>query len=69
MESAVSVSTFLDRNPNLRGAVHFGLPVMPPEDMAADTEVLFIGLNPLKAREAIAAQPWLHRTGLTHVWI
>jgi SAM-dependent methyltransferase len=67
--SAVRVSAFLDRNPKLRGATHFGLPVMLPEDIAAETEVLFIGLNPLKAREAIAAQPWLQRAGLTHIWI
>jgi SAM-dependent methyltransferase len=66
---SVDIATFLDRNPHLQGTTHFGLPVIRPEEIADDIEVLFIGLNPLKAREAIAVQPWLHRSGLQHVWL
>lgn len=66
---AVDVVAFLDRNPHLQGALHFGAPVLKPEDIPDDVAVLFVGLNPLKAREAIASQPWLHRPGLTHVWL
>lgn len=65
----LDVSAFLDRNPHLVGGEHFGKPVLKPEDIPADVEVLFIGLNPLKAREAIAAQPRLNRAGLQHVWL
>ncbi|HEV7306868.1 class I SAM-dependent methyltransferase [Ensifer sp.] len=65
----VDVVAFLDRNENLRGTTHFGIPVLPPEDLPEGAEALFIGLNPLKARDAIAAQPWLQRTGLDHVWL
>jgi len=64
---AVNLVTFLDRNPHLEGMTQFGVPVIKPENIADDVEVLFIGLNPLKAREAIAAQPWLHRPGLRHI--
>ncbi len=66
---AVDVVAFLDRNENMKGAMHFGIPVLPPEDLPAEAEALFVGLNPLKARAAIAAQPWLQRAGLDHVWL
>lgn len=65
----LDISAFLDRNPHLVGGEHFGKPVMKPEDIPADIEVLFVGLNPLKARDAIAVQPWLNRAGLQHVWL
>ncbi|MGE6784737.1 hypothetical protein ACQKGL_19680 [Ensifer adhaerens] len=66
---AVDVVAFLDRNENMKGATHFGIPVLPPEELPGEAEALFIGLNPLKARAAIAAQPWLQRAGLDHVWL
>lgn len=65
----VDVVAFLDRNENLQGATHFGIPVLRPEDLPDEAEALFVGLNPLKAHEAIAAQPWLQRRGLDHVWL
>lgn len=66
---AVDLVAFLDRNPHLESMTHFGLPVIRPEQIADDVGVLFIGLNPLKAREAIAVQLWLQRAGLHHVWL
>lgn len=66
---AVDVVAFLDRNENMKGATHFGIPVLSPEELPQEAEALFIGLNPLKARAAIAAQPWLQRDGLDHVWL
>jgi SAM-dependent methyltransferase len=65
----LDVSAFLDRNPHLVDGEHFGKPVIGPEDIPANVDVLFIGLNPLKARDAIAAQPWLNRAGLAHIWL
>ncbi|OCP23021.1 MULTISPECIES: methyltransferase domain-containing protein [unclassified Ensifer] len=65
----VDVVAFLDRNENLQGATHFGVPVLRPEHLPDEAEALFVGLNPLKARDAIAAQPWLQRRGLDHVWL
>lgn len=65
----IDLVAFLDRNPHLAGGRHYDLPVLPPEQIPNDVEVLFIGLNPLKSREAIAAQPWLQRPGLDHVWL
>lgn len=65
----VDLAVFLDQNPKLQGSRHFGRPVVPPASLSDEIDVLFVGLNPLKARAIIAQQPALHRPGLDHVWI
>lgn len=65
----VELTAFLDQNPNLQNAVHFGYPVIAPTAIADDAEALFIGLNPLKARAAIGSMPYLQRPGLELVWL
>lgn len=65
----LELAGFLDRNPHIAGGSHFGVPVLPPEQLADDVEVLFVGLNPLRAREAIDAQPFLRRPNLKHIWL
>lgn len=65
----VDLKVFLDQNPNLQDSEHFGRPVIAPANMTEDVDVVFVGLNPLKARAAIAQQPSLHRPGLKLVWI
>ncbi|WP_426123914.1 methyltransferase domain-containing protein [Pararhizobium sp. PWRC1-1] len=69
MEKHIELRNFLDQNPKLHGTEHFGRPVIAPAQLPIDIEIVFIGLNPLKAREAIAALPALHREGLELVWI
>ncbi|AHB47562.1 hypothetical protein W911_02675 [Hyphomicrobium nitrativorans NL23] len=69
IRDTVRLGAVLDRNPHLQGGTQFGVPVLPPERIPGDIDVLFVGLNPLKARDAIAMQPWLQRSGLAHVWI
>lgn len=65
----VKLAAFLDQNPKLQGSSHFGRPVMPPAAVPSETDVIFVGLNPLKARAIIASQPALNRPGLDLVWI
>lgn len=60
---------FLDRNPHLQGGTHMEVPVLSPEDMPLETEVLFVGLNPLKAKAIVAGQPWLLRSKPVIVWL
>lgn len=69
VSSEVQLDAFLDQNPNLQGKSHFGRPVLAPDQVADDVEVLFVGLNPLKARNIIAQVPALNRKGLELVWI
>ena len=69
IEADVDFKAFLDQNPKLQGSVHFNRPVLPPSKLDEDVDVVFVGLNPLKARAAIAGQAALHRPGLDLVWI
>lgn len=69
IEADVDFRVFLDQNPKLQGSVHFNRPVLPPSKLDDDVDVVFVGLNPLKARAAIAGQAALHRPGLDLVWI
>lgn len=69
VEKHVELDVFLDQNPKLRGTEHFGRPVMTPDDLPKDVQVVFVGLNPLKARETIAAVPTLHQQDLELIWI
>lgn len=69
IEADVDFRVFLDQNPKLQGSVHFNRPVLSPSKLDDDVDVVFVGLNPLKARAAIAGQAALHRPGLDLVWI
>jgi SAM-dependent methyltransferase len=69
IEADVDFRVFLDQNPKLQGSVHFNRPILPPSKLDDDVDVVFVGLNPLKARAAIAGQAVLHRPGLDLVWI
>ncbi len=69
IEADVDFRVFLDQNPKLQGSVHFNRPVLSPAKLEDDVDVVFVGLNPLKARAAIAGQAALHRPGLELVWI
>ncbi|OLP45057.1 class I SAM-dependent methyltransferase [Rhizobium oryziradicis] len=65
----IAPTAFLDLNPNLQGSMHFDRPVLVPADIDERTDVVFVGLNPLKARAIIAGQPALNKPGLDLVWI
>jgi len=53
------IACFLDRNPFRQGLSFFGAPVVAPEAVPADVDFVYVGLNPLSARAAIAAVPAL----------
>lgn len=69
IEADVDFRAFLDQNPKLQGSTHFNRPVLAPANLDPDVDVVFVGLNPLKARAAVAAQTALQRPGLDIVWI
>lgn len=66
---AVEVLGFLDRNPALAGTRHFDLPVLTPEDALDDLSAIFVGLNPLRARDILEhtefGMRWQHKL----VWL
>ena len=54
IEGRADVRTFVDRNPHMWGQSDFGIPVVPPDGLPDEVEVVYAGLNPLKAREILA---------------
>ncbi len=56
-----NVAYFLDRNPHQQAKRIFDLEVRPPTGIEDDVEVVYIALNPLKAREIVAGIAPLHR--------
>jgi 2-polyprenyl-3-methyl-5-hydroxy-6-metoxy-1,4-benzoquinol methylase len=56
-----NVAYFLDRNPHQQAKRIFGLPVVAPDTLGAEIEVVYVGLNPARAREIAADIEPLHR--------
>jgi SAM-dependent methyltransferase len=57
------VSCFIDRNPFRQGKTLLGLPIVAPEELPADVTLVYVGLNPVHAREEIAkVESWRGRT-------
>jgi hypothetical protein len=69
ISSFVDVRYFVDQNPKLQGSMNSGLPVIAVDALPDDIEVLFAGLNPLRARAIILSQDRLVRSGLSIVWL
>jgi SAM-dependent methyltransferase len=53
------IACFIDRNPYRHGLSFFGAKVVSPEDLPEDVRLVFVGLNPIYARESIASLPAL----------
>ena len=52
---------FLDRNPHQQAKRIFDRPVLAPDAIEDDVEVVYVGLNPARAREIAAGVAPLHR--------
>ncbi len=56
-----NVRAFLDRNPHQQRKRIFDLPVLAPEQISDQIDVVYVGLNPVRAREIVAALEPLRR--------
>ena len=65
----VDIYAFMDQNPNLQGKTHLGHPVIHPDDLPDDVSVIFVALNPRKARSIINQVQSLRKDGLEFVWL
>jgi SAM-dependent methyltransferase len=52
------VRCFLDRSPFQQGKLHFGKPVLSPNELPGDVKMIFVGLNPSIARKALSQSPF-----------
>lgn len=59
----------LDNNRHLWGKTLFDVPVAAPDALPAGVEVVYVGLNPARARQIAASVPALQRPGLDLVFI
>jgi len=63
------VRYFLDRNPHQQAKRTFGLPVFAPDSLDDDIDVVYVGLNPLRAREIAAGVEALRRRPRTFFYL
>jgi SAM-dependent methyltransferase len=54
LESPQKLSVFLDQDPFRQGKNCWGKPIVSPDQLPKETEVIYVGLNPLIARSVIA---------------
>ena len=58
-----NLACFLDRNPHQQAQRPFDRPVLPPEELPGDVRVVYVGLNPARARAIATAVPALQQGG------
>jgi SAM-dependent methyltransferase len=63
------VACCVDSNRHLWGKRIFGISIFPPEALPSTTEVVYVGLNPARARAIAATVPALQRPELDLVFI
>jgi SAM-dependent methyltransferase len=64
MAGKVSTTCCLDSNRHLWGKALFDVPIAAPDALPANVDVVYVGLNPARAREIAASVPALQRPGL-----
>ena len=64
MAGRIPVARCLDNNRHLWGTNLFDVPVGAPDTLPKDVDVVYVGLNPARARAIAATVPALQRPGL-----
>jgi SAM-dependent methyltransferase len=64
MAGKISPICCLDNNRHLWGKTLFDVPIAAPDALPDDVDVVYVGLNPARAREIAASVPALQRPGL-----
>ncbi len=64
-----NIAYFLDRNPHQQAKSIFGLPVVAPDALGDEIEVVYVGLNPARARELATGIPPLQRRARTFFYL
>ena len=63
LEKILNLKCFVDRNPHVWGVSEFGVPILPPGELPMDVDLVFSGVNPLKARAIMSDIPeWRGRS-------
>jgi SAM-dependent methyltransferase len=65
----IKFAAFLDNNPHLWNTEIFGVSVMAPSALPHGIEVIYVGLNPIRARDIVGLTKSLPRHGIDYVFI
>ena len=69
LQDSSRVRCFLDQSPFQHGKALFDRPILKPESLPDDVQVLFIGLNPTIARQTIEQLSWLAERNVATVFL
>lgn len=69
LKDPTRVRCFLDQSPFQQGKLLFGKPIVAPQALPADLNLLFVGLNPRIARQSIAQIGWPTERNLSFVFL
>jgi len=69
MAERAPAACFIDNNHHLWGSSIFGVPVVPPDKLPQGTDLVFVGVNPARARAIAATVPSLQRPGLDLIYM
>jgi SAM-dependent methyltransferase len=63
IDGRANVRCFIDRNPHMWGDSNFGIPVVGPDQLPEDVNLIYAGVNPLRAHDILADVPeWRGRS-------
>lgn len=60
---------FVDASPFQQGKTLFNYPVLSPQEIPSNIRVLYMGLNPIIAREIVSNMAWLHERDISLVFL
>ena len=69
IEDSCNLTVFVDMNERLWGNRHLGLAIVSPADLPSNVKTVFVGLNPLRARQIIASVVPFQKIPLNFVWL
>ena len=65
----MEIVALLDQNPHLHGRTHMRVPLLDPPDLDETVRAIFVGLNPLKARQILEATVLANRRDVHFIWM
>lgn len=69
LHSGEGVICFLDRNPHVYGRDHLGIPILSPDELLDDVNVLYVALNPAIARDVMKSLGFDKRENLDVIYL
>jgi SAM-dependent methyltransferase len=69
LDQSRRLQCFLDASPYQQGKTVAGLPVLDPDRLPAEIQVIYVGLNPVIARKVMRQSSWLDKRAVQLVFL